>query len=32
MAEKTFSALVSEVLAAYPQIIASKNEVEKAKN
>ena len=32
MAEKTFSTLVSEVLAAYPQIIASKNEVEKAKN
>lgn len=32
MAEKTFSALVSEVLAAYPQMIASKNEVEKAKN
>ena len=32
MAEKTFSALVSEVLSAYPQIIASKNEVEKAKN
>ncbi|HIC3437219.1 TPA: hypothetical protein ACW4WB_001802 [Campylobacter coli] len=32
MAEKTFSALVSEVLAAYPQIIASKKEVEKAKN
>lgn len=32
MAEKTFSTLVSEVLAAYPQMIASKNEVEKAKN
>ena len=32
MAEKTFSTLVSEVLAAYPQIIASKKEVEKAKN
>lgn len=32
MAEKTFSTLVSEVLAAYPQIMASKNEVEKAKN
>ena len=32
MAEKTFSALVSEVLSAYPQMIASKNEVEKAKN
>ena len=32
MAEKTFSTLVSEVLSAYPQIIASKNEVEKAKN
>lgn len=32
MAEKTFSSLVSEVLAAYPQIMASKNEVEKAKN
>ncbi|MDY4450862.1 MAG: hypothetical protein SPE37_01890 [Campylobacter sp.] len=32
MAEKTFSALVSEVLAAYPQMIASKKEVEKAKN
>ena len=32
MAEKTFSALVSEVLSAYPQIIASKKEVEKAKN
>ncbi|MDY5466745.1 MAG: hypothetical protein SPF98_04035 [Campylobacter sp.] len=31
MAEKTFSALVSEVLSAYPQMIASKNEVEKAK-
>ena len=32
MAEKTFSTLVSEVLSAYPQMIASKNEVEKAKN
>ena len=32
MAEKTFSALVSEVLAAYPQMMACKNEVEKAKN
>ena len=32
MAEKTFSALVSEVLAAYPQMITLKNEVEKAKN
>ena len=32
MAEKTFSTLVSEVLAAYPQMIASKKEVEKAKN
>ena len=32
MAEKTFSALVSEVLSAYPQMIASKKEVEKAKN
>lgn len=32
MAEKTFSAMVSEVLAAYPQMITSKNEVEKAKN
>ena len=32
MAEKTFSTLVSEVLAAYPQMISSKNEVEKAKN
>lgn len=32
MAEKTFSAMVSEVLTAYPQMIISKNEVEKAKN
>ena len=32
MAEKTFSALVSEVLSAYPQMMACKNEVEKAKN
>ena len=32
MAEKTFSTLVSEVLAAYPQMMACKNEVEKAKN
>lgn len=32
MAEKTFSTLVSEVLSAYPQMIACKNEVEKAKN
>ena len=32
MAEKTFSTLVSEVLAAYPQMIASKKEVEIAKN
>lgn len=32
MAEKTFSTLVSEVLSAYPQMISSKNEVEKAKN
>lgn len=32
MAEKTFSAMVGEVLAAYPQMITSKNEVEKAKN
>ena len=32
MAEKTFSTLVSEVLSAYPQMMASKNEVEEAKN
>ena len=32
MAEKTFSTLVSEVLSAYPQMMACKNEVEKAKN
>lgn len=32
MAENTFSAMVGEVLAAYPQMITSKNEVEKAKN
>ena len=30
MAEKTISAMVSEVLTAYPQMIISKNEVEKA--